>query len=258
MNGNNFRNEYKTAMEQITPNSELLTHISQQMKQAKPEPIQLPVQNKSFYARHRAILTAAATFAVVIGIFAVGAVIMSHFDDVNLTGSASTGSAGGYFSSSDEEIAMDAPIYNQVNGIGDGCIDADGVESGSIAAPGALKEPGLAGGSTSESASEPYSNSFLRELAEKARNSTLTVDDIGENITVQGEAPCYQVFCSFNRNGISYALTADFEETNCGLKAVSLYITESEITDADTKLDLINNSDYLEDYFARNATEEIN
>lgn len=250
MNGNNFRNEYKTAMEQITPSSELLSHIEQQMKQIKTEPLQLPTQSKSFYARHRAILTAAATFAVVIGIFAVGAVIMSHFNDMELTGSApnSPENAAPIYN----DNAMDIPEQN--NGVE--IVDSDGAAAcGSYASPADAKEP--LGGSSSESAVEPYSDDFLYALAEKAKNGTLTVEEIGKNITVQGEAPYYQVFCSFNRNGIPYTLIADFEETNCGLKAMSLYITESEEKDANTKFDLINSSDHLENYFARNATEEI-
>ena len=260
MNGTDFRNEYKNAMEELTPSSELLKLISGRMDQAAAEPIQLPLQNKSFLSRHRAILTAAATLVMVIGICAVGAVVVSHFNNMNdMTGSASFDGAG---AASMADAAEEIVYPEKENGIN----DADNSFGFDLNSPTAVPAEAAVGeyeSSNSMSADGYYSDvsfsdDFLQELAEKAKNGALTIEDMGKNITIQGDDSYCQVFRSFVRDTVSYTLIADFKDTDGELKVKSLYITETEQKSVYGQIDLINNSDFLEEYFAGRFSEKIN
>lgn len=252
MSGTDFRNEYKSAIDELTPSRELLERISWRMEQAKTET--KPAPNKSFFSRHRAILTAAATLAVVIGICTVGAVVVSHFNNMNSMTGSSSFDAAGTVSIADKEICEDG------NG-GNGWNDADNAAILEPNAPAALPEATAGAGeyeiNKPTPADEYYSDDLLQVLAKKAKNGTLTIEDMGKNITIQGDDAYCQVFRSFKRNAVSYTLIADFENIDGEMKVINLYITETEQEDFGRQIDLIKNSEQLEDFFAWNASEDV-
>lgn len=275
MNGTDFRNEYKNSMEELTPSSELLKFLSQHMEEAAAEPIQPPLQSKGFFLRHRAILTAAATLVMVIGICAVGAVVLSHFNNMNdmTSGDAAIDGAGAVSiadADAAEEIAYPANDEGK-NNAGDAANyepvaptateevaenEYNNISGGSVSPDGHYSDNSMpaSGGTT---LADEYSDSMLKELSEKAKNGTLTIEDLGKNITVQGNDAYCQVFRSFTRGSTSYTLVADFKETEDELKVTSLYITETEQNSVYGKIDLINNPDFLEEYFAGRFSEKI-
>lgn len=275
MNGTDFRNEYKNAMEELTPSSELLKLLSQRMEEAAAEPIQPPLQSKSFFLRHRAILNAAATLVMVIGICAVGAVVLSHFNNMNdmTSGDAAIGGAGAVsiadadmageiaYSANDEgkNNAGDAADYEPVAPTAtEGAAENEynNISGGSVSPDGHYSDNSMpaCGGTT---LADEYSDSMLKELSEKAKNGTLTIEDLGKNITVQGDDTYFQVFRSFTRGDTSYTLVADFKDTEGEMKVTSLYITETEQNSVYGKIDLINNPAFLEEYFAGRFSEKI-
>lgn len=252
MSGTDFRNEYKSAIEELTPSSELLERISWRMEQAKTEP--KPAQNRSFFSKHRAILTAAATLAVVIGICAVGAVVVSHFNNMNnMTGSSAEYDMAGVVSMADEEIC-DGNGGNGLNGV-DNAVNLE------PSAPAALPEATAGAGeheiNRPTPADEYYSDDLLQVLAKKAKNGTLTIEDLGKNITIQGDDAYCQVFRSFKRNTVSYTLVADFENIDGEMKVTNFYITETGQEDLGRQIDLIKDSEQLEDFFDWNASEDV-
>lgn len=273
MNGTDFRSEYKKAMEEITPDSELIKRISRYMKQPETAPKPMPDQSRSFFSRHKAILTAAATLAVVIGICAVGTIVVSHFNSLNnMTGSASlNGEADGAVSIADEE-------YSYYYAEKDNIENTENKSTGALASSSPPVAPGAAGGlfDSSDAAAENdnegiegtenitespqqdnfYSDSLFRELSEKARNETLTVDDLGKDVTIEGDDPYYQAFCSFMRNSVSYTLIFAYKSTGGKINVINLYITESEESDMNRTIDLINSPERIEDYFAGDFSEE--
>lgn len=258
MSGTDFRNEYKSAIEELTPSNELLERISLRMEQAKAEPN--PAQNRSFFSRHRAILTAAASLAVVIGICAVGAVVISHLNDMNsMTDSAEFDMAGAAVSIADKEVYEDGNGGNGLNN------DADSAAILEPSAPDSLQEAPSAGNgheiNSPTPAGEYYSDDLLQVLAKKAKNGTLTIEDLGKDITIQGDDTYCQVFRSFKRDTVPYTLVADFENIDGEMRVINLYIAlyiaEPEQDDFNRQIDLIKNSEQLEDFFARNASEDL-
>lgn len=235
MNGNNFRKEYKSLMEEITPDGGLLEHIAQLAKETSVLPAP-----KSFFIRHRAILTAAATFAVVIGIFAMGSVVVPHLNNMSLAPSSAAGNAPscdnagengeniehynieGNFS---RDINLE-PENNEHNSLINTDIPSMNIESSAF--DGSHSEIADSIGSAVLPTPEEiyFDDGFLYELAEKAKNGTLTVEELGRNVTVQDSGSSCKAFFSFNRNGNSYTLTADFEDNDGELRVISLNITQ--------------------------------
>lgn len=281
MSGTDFRNEYKNAMEELTPSSELLNRISLNAEQAPAEPILLPPKQKNFFSRHRAILSAAATIAVVAGICAVGTVVVSHFNEMNsLTGSASFDKVGAA-SSFDDYAAENYGEYAEPIDDKDGDImDADSYSS---AVPGAILEgeenaehsddknsismsdnsvvpdgysPEAAGavpeGEEPElfTDEEYYTDSQLRLLAEKAQNGTLTPEDLKKNITVVSNDAYCQAFGNFQRGVVEYTLVGDFKRIEGEFKVMNLYIIETDENGNNRNIDLINHLNFLDRYFA--------
>lgn len=257
MNGTNFRNEYKNAMEDLTPNSELIKRISRYMEQPEAAPSRIPDQGRSFYSRHKAILTAAATLAVVIGICAVGAIVVSHFNSMNsMTESAPLYVAGGAASAADGAV-FDSDFGDYVNEKDGNTVCEPGAFSSDSPNAEGIENVIESGGDCAQS-DKYYSDSLLCELAEKARDKTLTMYDLGEDVTIQGDDLYCQAFCSFMRDSISYTLMSDFENTDGEFKVTGLYIIENGTVDIGRTIDLIEHSERLEDYFSGGFSEEEN
>lgn len=269
MSGNDFRNEYKAAMDELTPNSEILELVSRRMNEAAFEPIRMPLRKKSFFSRYRAILTAAAALVTVIGICAAGAVVVSHFNNMNSLsgGSSFDKAAAGAASVEDEEAdyPADYPEENEKINDTDGAANlyqypeapAASLNINTSEIKNEAAEAGNSGFSDTCGGTGIQNDSWLKELAEKAQNGTLTVEDMGKDVTVQGDDAYLQVFCGFTRDAVSYTLIADFEDTDGKLIATRLYIDEADRDETVRQIDLVNNSNYLEEYFAGNYSEKI-
>ena len=270
MSGTDFRNEYKNAMDELTPSSELLKRISQRMEQPNTEPIQLPAQNKSFFSRHKAMLTATATLVLVVGICAVGSVVLSHFSEMeSLSGNSSSAfdKAGAASSIADSVYEANYGDYAEAEGEKDGIsVENSAVSPGpdtfSPSAPGVLPElggnteappgdlPEVAGNTELSTDDEYYTDSQLRLLAEKAQNGTLAPENLGKNITVVSSDAYCQVFGNFQRGVVGYTLVGDFKSIKGEFKVMNLYIIETDENGNNRSIDLINHLNFLDRYFA--------
>lgn len=254
MNGNNFKAVYKASMNNITPDDELLKQIRLAAAKEADSPPQ--IQNKSFFGRHRALLTAAAAAALVIGIFTIGTVIISN-SYLMESGSAAPGAAGNKEGSSHydyngfispdgdcEEIYSPEPPKDNISEEikSEASADKTVPPGGITAAPGTNYQ-------------DEYSDEQLFLLSEKAKDGTLTPDDIGKITTIKEEENSYHVFAKFCRNGIYYVLSADFETPKGN--PISLTISEADNENEGRGIDLIKSFSHLEEYFSGVFTENL-
>lgn len=248
MNGNNFKAVYKASMNNITPDDELLKQIKLAAAKEANSPPQ--IQNKSFFRRHRALLTAAAAAALVIGIFAIGAVIISNSFLLE---------SGTLFPAAENNYSFSG-LINANGNSHDG--DAESKEIYSPEPPKDNISEDIKNEVSADKTVPPgtnyqdeYSDEQLFLLSEKAKDGTLTPDDIGKITTIKEEENSYHVFAKFCRNGIYYVLSADFETPKGN--PISLSISEADNENEGRGIDLIKSFSHLEEYFSGVFTENL-
>lgn len=224
-----FKSVYKSEMNKISPQKDLLKRISVEAENYRND----KTKKTSFLYRHRTVFTAAATFVLILGIFSLGAIIVTNMNTYIYNNTLVD-------SDKNEEIGIGNPYLSDIN---DACDN--------IQAPGAN---GNTDGNMENT--DDIDIDILITIADAAQNGTLKLKQLYSlEYEIESTKP-YAIFYRFIKNGREYILTAAFEKNDPELHPQYIYICEN--TDEVTKgIDLSLNGNRLEDYFNGDFYEDI-